>query len=54
MILKENVGEERSEDVLAIIIASRSVAPLHILPDDAEKVDTLVSSKISTKFSGVQ
>ncbi|CAN4012541.1 hypothetical protein GLDPPO_GLDPPO_00195, partial [Dysosmobacter welbionis] len=43
MILKENVGEERSEDVLAIIIASRAVAPLHILPDDAEKVDTLVS-----------
>ena len=43
MILKENVGEERSEDVFAIIIASRAVAPLHILPDDAEKVDTLVS-----------
>ena len=43
MILKENVGEERSEDVLAIIIASRAVAPLHILPDDAEKVDTLVA-----------
>ena len=43
MILKENVREERSEDVFAIIIASRAVAPLHILPDDAEKVDTLVS-----------
>ena len=43
MILKENVGEERSEDVLAVVIEGRAVAPLQILPNDAEKVDTLVA-----------
>ena len=36
----EQVG---SEDVLTIINAGRAVAPLQILPDDTEKVDTLVA-----------
>ena len=43
VILKEDVIKQRGEDVLTVVCPGRSVAPLEVFADNAEKVYTLVA-----------